>query len=135
MLVVETGAPGGSGRTLSKRFQFQSPGQRFQPPTKVDSIMQAVRQRFDQPEEQKKECDSDNGINSVFDQLCEVTNYGDFRNERPPKELLVHVKGRLKFHVDFCFGTFFVCSHRDRRITHVQTGFGGLPVAFRCQSS
>ena len=63
--------------------------------------MQAVRQRFDQPEEQKKECDSDNGINSVFDQLCEVTNYGDFRNERPPKELLVHVKGRLKLHVDF----------------------------------
>ena len=33
-------------------------------------------------------------------QLCEVTNYGDFSKERPPKEL-VHVKGRLKLHIDF----------------------------------
>ena len=62
--------------------------------------MQTVHQCFDQPKELKKECDSDNGINSVFDQLCEVTNYGDFSNERPPKEL-VHVKGRLKLHIDF----------------------------------
>ena len=78
LLVVEIGATGASGQRIGQKIaEFQYPGQRFQPPTKVDSVMQTVHQRFDQPKELKKECESDNGINSVFDQLCEVTNYGD----------------------------------------------------------
>ena len=36
----------------------------------------------------------------MYEQLCEVTNYGDFSNELPPKES-VHVKGRLKSHINF----------------------------------
>jgi hypothetical protein len=43
--------------------------------------MQAAHQRLDQPKETRTECNVDNGNDSVLNQLCEVTNYGEFDND------------------------------------------------------
>ena len=62
--------------------------------------MQAAHQRLNQPEETRKECNVDNGNDSVINQLCEVTNYAVFDNDCLQK-VLANVKGRLRKHIEF----------------------------------
>ena len=83
-----------------KIAEFQSTGQRCQHRTEVNYFMQAAHQRLDQPEETRTECNVDNGNDSLTNQLCEVTNYGEFDNDCPQK-VLANVKGRLRKHIEF----------------------------------
>lgn len=83
-----------------KIAECQATGQHRHHTIEVDSIMQAARQRMDQPEETRTECNVGSGNDSVVNQLCEVTNYGEFDNDSTQK-VLVNVKGRLNKHIDF----------------------------------
>ena len=96
MLTVEADASAvNEWDTGQKIAEFQSPGQCSRHQTEAVSIIQTVCQRLDQPEETKKCCSSASDINSVVQQLCEVTNCEEFYTEGTTK-VSVQIKSRLK---------------------------------------